>query len=259
MIRLLVLHPTRMTCELFAAVLREEEDIEVAGFAHNNEDALKLLGRQSCDVVLVDVSLPNSEALSVARQISQKWENTKVLITGLVKSKTAILRCVEEGVAGYVLQEESLADLVKKIRAAHEDEFVVAPDVASMFMSRIAELKQMTKDLYGISTKNVGELFTELTPREWEVLRLIERGLSNQEIAANLVIEKGTVKNHVHNILSKLDVHCREQAATLARQMLANRSETTAISTEPLKNFPLAATAAHISQYSSGSQPVHLS
>ena len=102
---------------------------------------------------------------------------------------------------------------------------MLSPKVAASLMARAAELKQMTKALYGIQTEYIDDMFAELTPREWEVLQHIEEGLSNEAIAKELVIEKGTVKNHVHNILSKLDVHCREQAAILARQIKVSNGE----------------------------------
>ncbi|MEZ4869187.1 MAG: response regulator transcription factor [Caldilineaceae bacterium] len=239
MIRLLLVHPTRMTCELLAAVLREESDIHVVGYAHSSDEALTQVSKQKCNTVLVDINMPNHSALPFARNLRQTGQEVKVLITGLVKSNAAILQCIEEGVAGYVLEEDSLADLVKKIRAVHEEKFLVSPTVASALMARIAELKQMTKELYGISLNQAGDLFTELTPREWEVLQLIEQGCNNQQIADKLVIEKGTVKNHVHNILDKLDVHCREQAALLARQLFANHCEEEAVPADSLRTLPL--------------------
>lgn len=239
MIRLLLVHRTRMTCELLAAVLREESDIHVVGFAHSCEEALAAVNKQKCNTVLVNINLPNNDALHLARALHQSDLDIKVLITGLVKSNAAILRCVEEGIAGYVLEEESLADLVKKIRAVHENKFMVSPTVASVLMARVAELKRMTKELYGISVNQADDLFTELTPREWDVLQLIEQGYNNQEIADKLIIEKGTVKNHVHNILSKLDVHCREQAALLTRQLFSEQREETPIQADSVHTFSL--------------------
>ncbi|MEZ4664679.1 MAG: response regulator transcription factor [Caldilineaceae bacterium] len=227
MIRLLLVQPTRMTCELFAAVLREEPDIHVVDFAHSTNEAMEKLRRHPCDMVLIDFNLPHKDTLSCMHQIHQNWEDTKVMISGMIKSSSIILRCVEEGVAGYVYHEESLADLVKKIRAVHEGEFMLAPKIAATLMERVAELKLMTKELYGIKAEHIDDMFAELTPREWEVLQHIEKGRSNDAIAKELVIEKGTVKNHVHNILSKLDVHCRQQAAILARQLSASRVDKT--------------------------------
>lgn len=228
MIRLLLVHPTHLTCELLAAVLREESDIHVVGYTDSSDEALALVKKENCNTVLADISLPDNGALAFARLLRQKEPEAKVLITGLVKSNTAILRCIEEGVAGYVLEEDSLASLVKKIRAVHEEQFILSPTVASALMARVAELKEMTKELYGLSMSRTDHLFTELTPREWEVLQLIEQGCNNQQIANKLIIEKGTVKNHVHNILDKLDVHCRKQAAMLARQLFATQREETA-------------------------------
>ncbi|MCB0088531.1 MAG: response regulator transcription factor [Caldilineaceae bacterium] len=225
MIRILLVQPTRMTCELFADVLRAESDIRVVDFVHSINDAMEKLRRNQCDAVLIDFNLCKNDTLSCIHQIHQNWADTKIIITGMVKSSTVILRWVEEGVAGYVYHEESLGDLVKKIRSIHEGEFMLSPKVAASLMARAAELKQMTKALYGIQTEYIDDMFAELTPREWEVLQHIEEGLSNEAIAKELVIEKGTVKNHVHNILSKLDVHCREQAAILARQIKVSNGE----------------------------------
>lgn len=252
MIRLLLVHHTRMTCELFAAVLREEPDMHITGYAHSSNEALAQLKKGQCNTVLIDANLPDNGALSFVRTLRQKGHDTKVLITGLVKSNTAILRCVEEGVAGYILEEDSLANLVKKIRAVHEEKFLVSPGVASALMTRVAELKQMTKDLYGISLHQTDELFAELTPREWEVLQLIEQGCNNQQIADKLVIEKGTVKNHVHSILEKLDVRSREQAALLARQLFAEQEKETPVQSESVRTFsllePVEGTALHRKQ-----------
>ncbi|MCB0097237.1 MAG: response regulator transcription factor [Caldilineaceae bacterium] len=231
MIRLLLVQPTRMTCELFAAVLREEPDLQVVDFAHSVSEVVDKLRRHKCDVVLVDFNLPDKGMLSCMHHIHQNENDVKVIITGMVKSSNVVLHCVEEGIAGYVYHEESLGDLVKKIRAVYDDEFMLCPQVAATLMARVAELKQMTKELYGIRAEHIDDMFAELTPREWEVLQLVERGLSNDAIAKDLVIETGTVKNHVHNILSKLDVHCREQAAILARQL--HVSNTNGLTSDP--------------------------
>ncbi|MEZ4865221.1 MAG: response regulator transcription factor [Caldilineaceae bacterium] len=226
MIRLLLVYPVRITCELLAAVLRAEEDITVVGYVHSSEEALTAITKAQCNTVLIDINLPNNSALPLAHTLHQMDPTRKVLMTGLLKSNTVILQCIEEGAAGYVFEEESLADLVKKIHAVHEDKFLLSPAIASALMARVAELKQMTMELYGINVNQASDLFTELTPREWEVLQLIEQGYNNQEIAEELIIEKGTVKNHVHKILEKLDVRCREQAALLARQLFGEQCET---------------------------------
>ena len=225
MIRLFLVNPKRMDCELLASVLQGEKDIEVVGYSHDPEEALTKIRRKGCDTVLADINLPGNGALNIARTLQKNGNEAKVLIGGLVRSKSAILHCIEEGVAGYVLEDDSLAVLVKKIRAAHEEEFIVSPAIASALMARVAELKEMANQLNGVDLSDAEEFFTEITPREWEVLQLIDKEYNNQQIAEKLVIEKGTVKNHVHNILSKLNVKSREQAAMLMRQFTQYQSE----------------------------------
>jgi DNA-binding NarL/FixJ family response regulator len=119
---------------------------------------------------------------------------------------------------------ESLSDLVKKIRCVCQGEFLVSPGIAAALISRVSELKKLVAELNGFKDLNFNSLYAELTERECEVLNLIEQGLSNQEIATTLTIELGTVKNHVHNILDKLDVRTRKHAAIIARQALSHRN-----------------------------------
>jgi DNA-binding NarL/FixJ family response regulator len=103
----------------------------------------------------------------------------------------------------------------------HDDEFNLSPQITGAIIKRIAELKQLTKELAGLDGTHSPTPKPELTAREWEVLGMIEQGLTNHAIAEALVIELGTVKNHVHNILTKLDVCSREHAALFASQMLS--------------------------------------
>jgi DNA-binding NarL/FixJ family response regulator len=140
-----------------------------------------------------------------------------------VQSKAAVLRCVEEGAAGYVLEEESLSDLIKKLRAVCTNQFVVAPNMAGALIARLTELKRQVSTVRALAVTDSFNEPTELTPREWEILGLIEQGLTNQQIAERLFIELGTVKNHVHNILRKLDVQTRKHAVIFARQLMTSQ------------------------------------
>lgn len=217
MIRAFIVHKARLVGEMIAVVLRDEPDIQVVGYAQTVEEAFGRLQNTHCDIALISIDLPENGALCLTRALASTEPATKVLVMGLVRSKTAVLRCVEEGASGYVHEEESPENLVKKLRAVCENRFSVSPEIAAALMARVAELKKMTKEIYGVSGAN--ELFAELTPREWEVLQLLEKGYSNRDIAEELVIEVGTVKNHVHSILGKFDVKTRHQAALLARQL----------------------------------------
>jgi len=224
MIRVLIAHEVRLICDLKASALCQEPDIEAVTCVSTPNEALTALKRNRYDVALVSVSLVDDGAFELTRAVAKLNCGVKLIITGLTESKAMILRCIEEGVTGYLHTNESLSDLVKKIRCVCQGEFLVSPGIAAALISRVSELKKLVAELNGFKDLNFNSLYAELTERECEVLNLIEQGLSNQKIATALTIELGTVKNHVHNILDKLDVRTRKHAAIIARQALAHRS-----------------------------------
>jgi RNA polymerase sigma factor (sigma-70 family) len=208
MIRALVVHQTKLIANIIASVLSEESDIHVVGRATSVDEAMALLDRTNCNMVLVSARLPNKGALELTEAVSQEKPEIVVLVFGLPESENLILQYVMAGASGYVLQDVPAEHLFENIRAAHEDKAIVSPTVAAALMTQIAELAQ-------ISARNTLDpaAVQELTPREQEVLELIGEGLTNQEIGERLYIEVGTVKNHVHNLLKKLDVGSRGDAA----------------------------------------------
>lgn len=220
MIRVLVVHEHRLVGDMIAAALRGEQELRVAHCINKVDSVAEYLEQIWVDVVLVSMNLPNSAALPLVRRISHRYDKVKVVVTNLIRSKTAILQCLEEGAAGYVLEDESIAELTFKIRSIYEDNFGVAPDISAALITRLAELKRLITDTATQSSVQLEHSYNELTPREQEVLDLLAKGLTNQEIAEQLVIEVGTVKNHVHNIFRKLDIHERQHAATLAQHIL---------------------------------------
>ncbi|HSM58179.1 MAG TPA: response regulator transcription factor [Candidatus Sulfomarinibacteraceae bacterium] len=208
MIRVLVVHQTQLISSIIANVLDEEEDITVIAQASSTEEALECLENQPCEMVLVAATLPDNGALQITEAIADMDTNTKVLVIGLPKSKNAILQYVAAGASGYVLQEVSTERLLEHIRAAYDGKAIISPDIAAALMNHINELAQISTQ-----TNIDPSAYAQLTPREREVLDLIGEDFSNQQIADKLYIEVGTVKNHVHNILKKLDVSSRHEAA----------------------------------------------
>lgn len=208
MIRILVVHQTRLIGSIISNVLDEEEDIVVLGQVTSSDEALERLHREPLEIVLVAATLPNNGALKITEKVAQMEESPKVLVIGLPKSKNAILQYVAAGASGYVLQEVSTERLLDHIRAVYDDKAIVSPDIAAALMNHISELAQISTQ-----TDIDPSAYSELTPREREVLELIGEEYSNQQIADRLFIEVGTVKNHVHNILKKLDVSSRHEAA----------------------------------------------
>jgi DNA-binding NarL/FixJ family response regulator len=209
MIRVIVVHQTKLIANIIASVLSEEPDIHVVSTAVTVEEALGTLTRSNCNMVLAAANLPNDGALSMTGAVTAAYPNIHVLIIGVPKSESVILQYVMAGAAGYVLKDVPVERLLDNVRAAHQDEALISPTIAAALMNQVAELAQ-------ISAQDTldPQAVADLTAREREVLSLIGDGLTNQEIAERLFIEVGTVKNHVHNILKKLDVNSREEAAS---------------------------------------------
>jgi DNA-binding NarL/FixJ family response regulator len=204
MIRVLLVNDIQLTCNVITAVLEDEADLTVVGCATTVKQALAQAA--NCDVALVGMRLGNPGSLELVRQLKERVPAAKVLMLGLTESEDEVLPYIQAGAAGYVLPEDSVDDLITRIRVAHEDRALISPKIAAALMTRLNEWAQRVQEGPGSSG-------IDLTPREWQVLKLIQEGYTNQEIADELVIEVGTVKNHVHNILRKLDVNSREDAA----------------------------------------------
>ena len=207
-IQVLLVNEIRLMGNVIAASLEDEADIAIVSCVTNSEEAIQIIREEKVDIALISTRLPEQGALNLTREISSIAPATKVLILGLTENKERVLQYVEAGASGYVLKDHSMEDLLETIRAARSGEAHVSPEIAAAMMARISELAQLFAGLENSTASSAG-----LTPREIEVLELIGAGLTNQEIADHLVIEIGTVKNHVHNILDKLNVSSRGEAA----------------------------------------------
>ena len=206
LIRVLLVNHIELLCNVIAAVLDDEHDMEVAGCATSLDEALNLA--PVSDVILVNTRMPDGAALKLVEAVIDADLPTKVLALGIADSKEQIIQYVEAGAAGYVLKSGSVDDLLARIRGAHTGQVRVSPKIAAALMSRVTEYAQLWNQVEA----GIGEA-DALTPREQEILDLIGQGLTNQQIAGQLIIEVGTVKNHVHGILQKLDASSRHEAA----------------------------------------------
>ena len=211
MIRVLIVNETRLMCSVLGAVLREEEDIYVVGYATAVAEAIEK--SKDADVLLVDIGLPDDGAIQITQAIDRRKNGTHVIITGMEKAPEMILTYIEAGASGYVLQEVGLEELLQNVRAVHKEEAVASPEIVAKLIARVSELSEKCLD-----KEAVLQQLETLTPREQEVLEAISEGLTNKEIGERLTIEPGTVKNHVHNILDKLNVSSRHKAAEIYEQ-----------------------------------------
>ncbi|HLO15383.1 MAG TPA: response regulator transcription factor [Anaerolineales bacterium] len=207
-INLLLVNESGLIGNVIRAALEDEPDLKVVASVTSAEEALKIVQERTIDVALVSTRLPEQGALKLTSAITKLAPSTKVLALGLTEEKKRVLRYVEAGATGYVLKDDSLEDLIETVRAAQDGKVFVSPQIAAALMERLSNLAQMFSEVENNVTNT-----TNLTARELEVLELMGKGLTNQQIAEKLVVEIGTVKNHVHSILEKLDVRTRDQAA----------------------------------------------
>jgi len=159
----------------------------------------------------MSIGMPGKDGIGVTQGLRQEAPEVKVIILGMVDSTDEIMACIEAGAAGYALKETSFDHLVATIRSAHRGESLCSPRMAASLFSRIAELA-------GERILSIPPDSVQLTARELEIVNTIAEGLSNKEIAQQLFIETQTVKNHIHNILDKLQLHTRLEAVEYARE-----------------------------------------
>ncbi len=182
--------------------LKTREEFEIVGEAENGEDALTFVRTERPDVVLMDLSMPKMDGIESTKQIKQYDETIKILILSSFSEQDYVLPALEAGADGYQLKEVQPEQLVASIIAIYEGNANFHPKVTPALLGRSAVKKENP--------------FSMLTKREQEVLQEIAKGRSNKEIAAELHITEQTVKTHVSNILAKLEVDDRTQAALYA-------------------------------------------
>jgi NarL family two-component system response regulator LiaR len=204
MIRVLIVDDHPVVRQGLHYMLEQRTDIEVVGEGSDGEQAIALATDLLPDVVLLDLLMPEMDGMSVVREIKRLAPNTQIIILTSYYEDDMIFAAIKAGALSYLLKESSTLELVEAIRAAARGESKLHPRVAARLLH---EMRQQEKSP-----------LKDLTPRELEVLTRIALGRSNSEIAAELVISEPTVRMHVANILSKLHLADRTQAAIYALQ-----------------------------------------
>ena len=177
------------------------DDLEVVGEASDGAEAVELAGRLLPDVVLMDLVMPELDGVEATRAIRAASPATKVIVLTSFDDDEKVFPAIKAGAAGYLLKDVHPAELAEAVRKASRGEALLAPSVAARLMQEVSGDRPAA---------------TGLTDRELEVLRLIARGMSNKVIARELVVSEKTVKTHVSNILAKLHLADRTQAALYA-------------------------------------------
>jgi DNA-binding NarL/FixJ family response regulator len=186
-----------------------QDDVEVVGEAADGEEAVALVQRTAPDVVLLDLVMPRVDGIEAIRRIRESCPATRILVLTSFADDHTVLPAVRAGAAGYLLKDVQPAELVAAIRTVHDGEALLAPTVATMLLEHLA-----AEDGSGAAAAR--EEHAHLTPRELEVLAELARGRANKVIALELGVSERTVKTHVSNILGKLGLTDRTQAAVYA-------------------------------------------
>src|SRR5438874_4319957 len=213
MIRALIAGRSRVHREALALALSQARGVRVLGTASRREEILTRLAETPPDIVLVDFAMP--EAANIVAEIRRRAPSVKVVAITLGDTEAEVIQLAEAGVAGYVLPDGSLDDLIIAVESAVRGELYCPPRMAFSLLRRLGVMATVLRDEEQGATRSP---LGALTGREREILQLVDEGMANKAIARRLVIELPTVKNHVHNILKKLHVHTRIDASTWYRR-----------------------------------------
>ena len=197
--------------DLFRTGLRnllEEEGVNVVGEAENGENAIRLAADLAPDVVIMDLNMPGAGGVETTRRLSSLAPLSRVVVLTISADDDDVMNAVMAGACGYLLKDSSIQELIAGIKAASEGESLISPQIAAKVLQR---LRAQSKDADAAET-----IRAELSDRELEVLKLIANGKDNAQIARELFISPKTVKNHISNILMKLQIDNRIQAAVYA-------------------------------------------
>jgi DNA-binding NarL/FixJ family response regulator len=221
-IRVMIVDDQTLLREGFRRLLElEGTDIAVVAVAGDGAEAIAAIERlersnQLPDVVLMDIRMPQMDGVEATARISQRWPAIRVMMLTTFGDEEYVVEGLRAGAKGYMLKDASVEELLAAIHAVYRGESPLQPAVAAKLVARLTRAPEVTPtrgSAYG-DDLSAGEL----TEREREIVRYLARGASNREISEALFITEGTVKNHVSNILSKLGLRDRTQAAIYARE-----------------------------------------
>jgi len=213
-VRVLLADDQALFREALAMLLDVRTDVEVVGEAANGDEALRATAELRPDVVLMDLRMPVLDGIAATRRLRVEQPAVRVIALTTFDGDHEVFAALRAGAVGYLLKDVSSERLLEAIHAAARGESVLQPSVAAKVVARIAGLPAAED-----GPAQPQPLVVPLSERELEVIRLLAEGRTNREIAAALFLAEGTVKNHVTNVLAKLDARDRTQAALRARAL----------------------------------------
>ena len=217
-IRLLIADDDRALRHALTHLLALADDIEIVGEAADGLEAVELAVSRRADIVLMDIGMPRFDGIAATRRLAERAPHVTVVILTIYTDDDRVFRALQAGARGYLLKDANPDDILRAVRAVRDGDGILHPGLVGRVIrefTRLAEPEHQRE-----------QRFSELTPREREVLDLLAEGLRNQDIAGRLSIAEKTVKHHISSILSKLQLNHRTEAALLASRLgLGRRHE----------------------------------
>jgi len=212
MIRILLVDDQALFREALCTLLAVQEDFRVIAQANNGEEAIRLAVLHKPDIVLMDLKMPVMDGVVATLRIRNTLPDIKVIVLTTFDDDTSVYEGLRAGAIGYLLKDASPDKLYEAIRSAYRGEYFLLPQITAKVVAGLSKIPQPSQ-IWDT------EDYIPLSQREIEILQWVARGLSNREIAENLVIAEGTVKNHMRNILGKLNVKDRMQAVFKGKEL----------------------------------------
>ena len=227
-VRVLVVDDQRLMRDGIASLLEMQDDIEVVGTASDGQEALERAASLRPDVILMDVRMPVMDGVVATGQIRRELPSCRILMLTTFDDEEYIVDALRAGASGYLLKDLPAPDLASAVQAVYKGIYQLDPSVAGKVIASLSRSQALDSTKRSVPVSFTSSTIrgggtappqpADLTDREVEVLRLIAKGATNREIAEQLVISEGTVKNHISNILSRLGLRDRTQAAIFARE-----------------------------------------
>ncbi len=209
-IRVLVVDDHALFRRGLQMVLEQEPDIEVVGEAGDGAEAVAQAAETLPDIVLMDVRMPKGGGIDSCAAVHEAVPSAKIIMLTISDEEADLYDAIKAGAMGYLLKEISIEEVAGAIRAVNGGQSLISPSMASKLLTEFAAMVKKSDDRAALPTT------PRLTPREMEVLKLVAKGLNNRDIAKELFISENTVKNHIRNILERLQLHSRMEAVVYA-------------------------------------------
>lgn len=221
MINVLVADDQELIRQSLQVVLENREGIHVLDVASDGLEVIRSVRKKKPDVILMDIRMPKMDGVKCTEIIKEKYQDIKIIILTTFDNDEYVYNALKSGASGYLLKGVSMDELVRAIKTVHSGKAMINPDIATKVVKLFS---QMAKSDYIIQFEQAG--VEDLTKAEWRIIEQVEYGSSNREIAENVKLSEGTVRNYLSIILSKLKFRDRTQLAIWAVQYgVSKRSE----------------------------------